>query len=171
MNFYGIATIKEIELFTGEVCEFFDGKLVIDEKYNYHYNQKYLNAYNLMMETMATETHLGEWEDTDVDNGMGLAQIDLIKWKDIQENSMEHRKAIWNKWHIDLKLVAFEALRYGWKQAIILTRLGYKRIPALIPSTRKERANYWKQYWNTYKGAGTTKHYLEMCEQFLGQEK
>ena len=171
INYYGIATRKEIELFTGEVCALFDGNHIINEKYDYHYNQKYLKAYNMQMETICVETGLGEYPDTDDKQGMGLSQIDRIKYDDIILNSQEHRDTIWNKWHIDINLVTFESLRYDWKSAIIFTRLGYKRIIAPIPSTRKERAIYWKKWWNTYKGKGSPEHYMKMCDKYLGEER
>ena len=167
MNYYGIATRKDIELFTGEVCEFFDGKL-IDEDW---LNQKYIDSYDMMMETMCAETLLGNMPDTDNKQGMGLPQIDRIKYDDIILNSQEHRDKIWNKWHIDINLVTFESLRYDWKSSIIFMRIGYKRIIEVIPSTREERSVYWKKWWNTYAGDGKPKDYMERSERFLGVEK
>ena len=167
MNYYGIATRKDIELFTGEVCEFFDGKL-IDEDW---LNQKYIDSYDMMMETMCAETLLGNMPDTDDKQGMGLPQIDRIKYDDIIENSQEHQAKIWNKWHIDINLVTFESLRYDWKSSIIFMRIGYKRIRESFPSTREERSVYWKKWWNTYAGDGKPKDYMERSERFLGVEK
>jgi len=165
-NNYGFLTKREMDLFVGEVCAHFDGLPIIGD----HYNQKYLNAYNLMMETLATETHLGEYEDTDPNNGMGLPQIDHIKYIDIIENGMEHRKSVWNKWHVDMKLVSYDALRYGGELSIIFMRLGYKRFEEQIPSTGNGRKDYWKKWWNTYKGKGSTNHYLAMSLKYLGEE-
>lgn len=44
--------------------------------------------------------------------------------------------------------------------AVLLCRLHYKRIPALIPSTLSAQAEYWKLYYNTTKGKGTVEQYL-----------
>ena len=167
MNYYGIATRQEIELFTGEVCGLFDGKL-IDEDW---LNQKYIDSYNMQMETICAETLLGNMPDTDNKQGMGLPQIDRIKYDDIILNSQEHQAKIWNKWKIDINLVTFESLRYSWKESIIFERLGYKRIIEAIPSTREERSVYWKKWWNTFKGAGKPSEYMERSERFLGVEK
>jgi hypothetical protein len=125
--------------------------------------------YNMMMETYAAETLLGKMKDTDDKQGMGISQIDRIKYDDIIMHSQEHREAIWNKWHIDINLVTFEALRYAWKPAVIFTRLGYKRIIERIPHTRIERADYWVRNWNVC-GAGKIEEYMERCEVHLGPE-
>ena len=167
MNYYGIATRQEIELFTGEVCAFFDGESIINDELN----QKYVNSYNMLMETMCAETLLGNMKDTDDKQGMGLPQIDRIKYDDIILNSQEHQAKIWNKWHIDINLVTFESLRYDWKSSIIFMRIGYKRIRESFPSTREDRSRYWKKWWNTYKGAGKPSEYMERSNRFLGVEK
>lgn len=165
--YYGIATRKEIQLFTGEVVNFFDGPAMIDEQYT----DRYKKVYEMMMETMCAETLLGNMPDTDDKQGMGLPQFDRIRYDDIIFNSQEHRDAIWDRWHIDINLVTFESLRYGWKESIIFMRLGYKRILEAIPSTRERRSHYWKKNWNTHKGAGTPTEYMERSERFLGEEK
>ena len=167
VNYYGIATRKDLELFTGEVCAFFDDELIINDELN----QKYIDSYDMQMETMCAETLLGNMPDTDDKQGMGLPQIDRIKYDDIILNSQEHRDKIWNKWHIDINLVTFESLRYDWKSSIIFMRIGYKRIIEAIPSTREERSVYWKKWWNTYAGDGKPKDYMERSERFLGVEK
>jgi hypothetical protein len=110
-------------------------------------------------------------KDTDDKQGMGLPQIDRIKYDDIILNSQEHKQKIWNKWKIDINLVTFESLRYSWKESIIFERLGYKRIIEAIPSTREERSVYWKKWWNTYAGDGKPSDFMERSERFLGVEK
>ena len=165
--YYGIATRQEIELFSGEVCEFFDGLVRNGDQEN----QKYIDSYNMLMETICAETLLGNMPDTDNKQGMGLPQIDRIKYDDIILNSQEHRDKIWNKWHIDINLVTFESLRYDWKSSIIFMRIGYKRIRESFPSTREERKDYWKKWWNTYAGDGKPSDFMERSERFLGVEK
>lgn len=166
LNYYGFETIKEIHLFTGDVCELFDGPLILNDTIN----ELYLNAFSMCIETIAAETLMGKIPDQDNTQGAGLSQIDMIKWKDIVEHSTEHEKTIWDKWHIDLQQVCYNSLIYNGKLAILFTRLGYKRIPAPIPSTRKGRSEYWKKHWNTYKGAGTPEEYMERCLAHIGPE-
>ena len=43
-------------------------------------------------------------------------------------------------------------------------RLHYRRVPSALPkaSDLKGQAEYWKKYYNTVKGKGTIKHFMEM---------
>ena len=45
--------------------------------------------------------------------------------------------------------------------AIFFSRIYYRRKPGAIPKTMEERANYWKEFYNTAQGKGTVKHYVE----------
>jgi hypothetical protein len=57
-----------------------------------------------------------------------------------------------------------------WKQilttnltaGIILCRLHYWRVPKPLPSSLEEQASYWKNWYNTAKGAGTIEHFQEI---------
>ncbi len=57
-----------------------------------------------------------------------------------------------------------------WKQilttnltaGIILCRLHYWRVPKPLPSSLEEQARYWKNWYNTAKGAGTIEHFQEI---------
>ena len=43
-------------------------------------------------------------------------------------------------------------------------RLHYRRVPSALPkaSDLEGQAKYWKKYYNTVKGKGTVKHFMEM---------
>ena len=43
-------------------------------------------------------------------------------------------------------------------------RLHYRRVPSALPkaSNLEGQAKYWKKYYNTVKGKGTVKHFMEM---------
>ena len=45
-----------------------------------------------------------------------------------------------------------------------LCRLHYRRVPSALPkaSDLEGQAKYWKKYYNTVKGKGTVKHFIEM---------
>ena len=45
-----------------------------------------------------------------------------------------------------------------------LCRLHYRRVPSALPkaSDLESQAKYWKKYYNTVKGKGTVKHFIEM---------
>lgn len=44
--------------------------------------------------------------------------------------------------------------------AAVLARLHYYRVPAPVPETPMEQAQYAKKYWNTYLGKATPEDYL-----------
>ncbi len=48
--------------------------------------------------------------------------------------------------------------------AVAMCRLVYKRKPGAIPDNWPQRAEYWKQHYNTVFGAGTPDKFLAACE-------
>lgn len=51
--------------------------------------------------------------------------------------------------------------------AIMAARLQYYRRPEPIPTTIEGQATYWKTFWNTHLGAGTTEQYIEHAKDFV----
>lgn len=151
----------------GEICEFFDGSLRDGD----HYNQKYLNAYNLQMETPCAETQLGTFPDYANESGFGICQFDEIGFNHAKERSMKYQDEIFDKWGINIALVQLIELRYNVFLSLLFCRLFYKSIPDPIPSDREGRAGYWKKWYNTRLGKGTIGHYLKSCQEILGEEK
>ena len=49
---------------------------------------------------------------------------------------------------------------------IAMCRLHYRRVPKPLPQTLDEQANYWKEYYNTSKGAGTPEKFLETVKKY-----
>ena len=45
---------------------------------------------------------------------------------------------------------------------IVACRLHYWRVPRSIPKTLDEQAVYWKDWYNTAKGAGTVEHFKKI---------
>ena len=52
------------------------------------------------------------------------------------------------------------------KAGIVCCRLHYWRIPKPMPKSLDDQAVYWKAYYNTNKGAGTTKHFKELVTKY-----
>lgn len=119
-------------------------------------------AYNLIIETANTETNMGKTKDRSISNGHGITQIDEICYIDIlsRTKSADIEK-IKECFDIDIELTTFNDLRYNPLLSAIFTRLKYKFVPEEIPSNKKGRAEYWKMYYNTLAGKGTTEHYLK----------
>ena len=124
-------------------------------------------AVELLLETAAAETGMGSVRDRTTGAGMGLTQFDQLPFEDIKRRSMSKRYAIEETLKIDISLVAWYDLRYNAFLSLLFTRLHYRLRPEPIPATREGRAEYWKQHYNTYAGAGTVSHYIAMCERYL----
>lgn len=119
-------------------------------------------AYNLIIETARAETNLGKTEDKSVNNGHGITQIDKIGYDDILSRTRKtDKEKLKDCFGIDIDLTTFNDLRYNPLLSAIFTRLKYKLITDEIPSTKNGRADYWKKYYNTLAGKGTTEHYLK----------
>lgn len=116
----------------------------------------------LILETCAQETRLGAFRDpTPYGAGRGLAQFDLIAFKDVQERtSPADVEAIKSEFGIDIKKVRHDHLDYSPILSIIFCRLFYKLIKSPIPATLQERADYWKRHYNTALGKGKASEYV-----------
>ena len=132
---------------------------------------KYGTAKQMIIETAIAETGLGQIEDKTVDAGMGITQFDDKPFQDIRDRSIKLRDKILKELHIDISLVEWDDLRYNQFLALLFTRLLYwlaarkvndKYVSIPIPQTIEERAEYWKEFYNTKLGKGTVEHYLEM---------
>ena len=47
-----------------------------------------------------------------------------------------------------------------------MARLHYRRVPKPLPRTIEEQAVYWKSFYNTSKGRGTTEKFLEIVKKY-----
>ena len=78
-------------------------------------------------------------------------------------------KKVANVCYLDWKYFT-DPTEEDWKQilttnltaGIILCRLHYWRVPKPLPSSLEEQARYWKNWYNTAKGAGTIEHFQEI---------
>lgn len=122
-------------------------------------------ALDLILETFAAETQCGLYPDRHPERlGVGGGQCDQIALDDVQMHlKPRHSRKIFKAFGYDVKSVQLADLAYDPLLALIICRLHYMRITAPIPDTRKERAVYWKRFYNR-SGDGTPEHYLEMAE-------
>lgn len=118
-------------------------------------------APELLLETVGVETTFGMYEDPTKYAGMGLTQFDKMPFYDLKSRvNGEEKQRVLGCFGIDLDLVHWEDLRYNPLLALIFTRIAYRKIPEEIPTTVKERAAYWKKYYNTKAGKGTVEKYV-----------
>ena len=119
-------------------------------------------AIELLLETAGAETNKGMIRDASAYAGMGITQIDELPFEDIKVRARaKDTDKIKKELGIDMKFVEWEHLRYNPFLCILFTRLKYKKVVDPIPNTLEERAGYWKEYYNTKAGKGTTEHYIK----------
>jgi len=146
---YGLINKLQLKEYVKEVCDClgYGANGVADE---------------LLLETAGVETHFGKATDRTIGAGMGITQIDLMPFGDIQNRVKQSDKTkIKMELGIDLDLVGWEHLRYNPFICVLFTRLFYKKIPEEIPIDMRGRAFYWKDYYNTKLGKGTVEHYMK----------
>ena len=49
---------------------------------------------------------------------------------------------------------------------IVMCRLHYRRVPKPLPKNLLDQANYYKKYYNTYKGKATPEHFMEIVTKY-----
>lgn len=136
---------------------------------------KYGTAKEMIIETAIAETGLGQIEDKTTGAGMGITQFDEFPFNDIRNRCIKLKDKIYKELKIDISLVEWDDLRYNQFLALLFTRLLYwlasrkvdgKYVSIPIPATIEERAEYWKEFYNTKDGKGTVEHYLEMNRKY-----
>jgi hypothetical protein len=154
---YGIVSKEQALEFAYSVCE------VMGHGVNHC-------ALQLLFETAAAETFLGEYDDpTDYAAGTGICQTDESTFDWLKTKFKDHhvRQEIKEAYFIDICIVPFDSLANSPLLSFIFCRLRYMVVPDEIPTTREERAQYWKEHYNTYAetAKGTPEKYLQRCEE------
>jgi hypothetical protein len=152
---YGIVSKEQILEFAYAVCE------VMGHGNNH-------SAVELLVETSAAETLLGEFDDpTDYGAGTGLCQTDegTFIWLIDKFRFSSVRQEILSAFFIDICNVRFDHLANSPLLSLIFCRLRYMVVVDEIPLDREGRAQYWKTHYNTYaeNADGTPEKYLQRC--------
>jgi len=138
------------------------------------YNSFSLNtpaAVNLIMGTIAHESHMGKFRKQIKGPARGIIQMEPATEKDIWENYLRYK----------LGLSLAITLRAGVKgpdpvqmqhndpYAIIMCRVHYLRVPAKLPDADNIQAlaEYWKKHYNTSLGKGTVLKFMNDYKRFL----
>lgn len=120
----------------------------------------------LLVETCAAETLMGGAADgTLYAAGAGVAQVDEGTFDWLKDRYQNHSIAqrIKKEFNVDLSRVAYRELDFSPLLSLIFCRLRYWVVPVPIPTTRPERARYWKKHYNTVAGKGTADEYMVRC--------
>jgi hypothetical protein len=120
----------------------------------------------ILMEIAKVESRLGQDKNT-YRKGYhgGVMQVDKVGYestKDLKSHPKlkEKFKAIESEFGIKWPDTKWEDLRDPL-HSVIAARLFLSNIEKEIPSTKKARASYWKDNYNTSSGKGTVAKYLE----------
>ena len=94
---------------------------------------------------------------------LGFFQMEPATLRDLLNNWLAYRpdkkKFLAN--HTNLGQSLENNLRMNIPFQILAARFQYMRFKERIPSTVEGQARYWKEYWNTHKGKGTTEQYIQ----------
>ena len=119
-------------------------------------------ARKLIFETGMTESGYRNLEQIGGGPGISFWQIEIGTVQDIWENYISYRKPYIESFYrmgLVEKDLTFNVLT-NIALAAAFCRIYYRRKPGAIPRTMPGRAAYWKEYYNTIRGAGTVDHYI-----------
>ena len=122
----------------------------------------------LLMLTMATETHLGEYLEQDGGPASGIYQIEPATEHDIHMNYLAYREEKANKVYSHMSMYG-DDLKYNLPYQTILARVHYMRVSDPLPSKDdiEGLAEYWKKHWNTEEGKGTVLKAMEKYNYYV----
>ena len=124
-------------------------------------------AEDLIMGTIAQESHLGKYIEQIKGPAKGICQMEPATYEDIWANFLKYKPSLEDK-ILRLSVDANDAdeMRWNLKLAIAMCRVHYLRVKSSIPLTLDGQAHYWKNHYNTYLGAGTPEEYIRNYKRF-----
>ncbi len=135
-------------------------------------------AENLLMGTAAQESAMGHsLKQQNNGTALGIYQIEPATHQDIFDNFLAYRHLLLNKvlYHCSAHGQVNESnqdaeLIGNVNYATCIARLVYARISSPLPDANdvKGLAAYWKAHYNTPKGKGTEKAFIDNYERFCG---
>ena len=140
--------VKTIKKITEKVCKDLD-----------MYSE---NSVKLILSTGYAESGYRALEQTK-GPAVGFFQIEPNTIDDVLDNYVKYRPHLMNSL-IDLGLIQGEehfSVMSNIALQVAFCRLCYRRVPNAIPNNIEDMAKYWKKHYNTEKGKGTVKHFLD----------
>lgn len=147
-------------------------KLIIETltEYDLPYSD---NVIELLMLTASQETHLGKYIEQ-LNNGIALGVFQCEPNTYMDNLTYIHRKATYSdKWlrileDLPKDLNGFNRTMFKGNliMQILMCRVHYYRVKEHIPTDIEDIARYYKQYYNTYKGAATEKEALTNYKEY-----
>lgn len=150
-NNYGLFPMDDLHQMAKEVCDGINGPGEYADR-----------SAKFLVEIAMTETKGGTYWDKTKYAGMGITQIDKIGFTDTIKRTRARRKEqILDYFGVDLDTLDWVELRHNPRLCFLITRLFLMLRPGAIPVAEKERAAYWKRWYNTRAGKGTIAHFLK----------
>lgn len=127
------------------------------------------DAVNLILGTIAQETHLGKYIKQIKGPALGICQIEPNTFKDIVENYLIYDSTLSERIKVICNIKEFkaESLVYNLAFSIAMCRIFYLRVPEKLPESIDGYAYYWKKYYNTKFGKGTEKEFINNYKKYV----
>lgn len=132
------------------------------------------SAVNLLLGTAAIETEMGTFLKQLEGPALGIYQMEPDTHLDIWKNYLSYRLPL--RVYIRSLLPAgnptkmADHLLYNLKYATAMCRIHYLRVQEKLPSSYDVEglARYWKKYYNTEKGHGSTRSFVSRYDTYIG---
>ena len=126
-------------------------------------------AAELLMGTAAQESRLGTYV-TQLGGGpaLGIFQMEPETYHDIWDNYLKYNIVLRSRVREWVTRTPAD-LTYDMRQSCIMARLHYRRVPEALPAVDDldGQARYWKRYYNTTLGRGTTCEYKRSYKELV----
>lgn len=133
------------------------------------------DAVELLMFTAAHESKLGTYlKQLNDGPAKGLFQIEPATWEDIMENYLKYRPSLYDT------VQAFDIpnmpdvvnMEGNIPMQIVMARVHYLRVAEALPNHMStfSMAEYYKKYWNTYKGKATISGAIDSYHKYVKGE-
>lgn len=130
-------------------------------------------AENLILGTIAQESHMGEYlRQLGGGPAVGICQMEPATLNDIYDNFLKYRPSLRSKLDALQKTQGKptpEDLISNLDLSVALCRVHYFRVKYKLPEARNTvaLAHYWKDHYNTHKGAGTPEEFIQNYKRFV----
>lgn len=130
----------------------------------------------LTLGTAAQESLMGKYLKQINGPALGIYQCEPATHRDIWENYLEYRPDLAQK----CKDLSYKAQTWAERHEQLSTNLAYAtaicavhylRVPESLPDSKDvyELSRYWKSYYNTPLGKGTTAEFAENYKRYVGE--
>ena len=126
------------------------------------------NIVQLLIGTACQESACGEYCKQINGPACGIFQIEPNTARDIINNFIMKRANLFGNYSrlYNKNLTLEQNLCYNMMFSVFMARVFYLRFAEKIPDTLEGQAQYWKKYYNTYKGKGTVEQYIKNYRRF-----